>query len=76
MRLDKYLKKIGVIKRRAVAQQMIKGGRVKVNGASVRPSYEIKESDEIEVFFGNRYLRIKVVRGGYEILDDEYVKRE
>ncbi len=76
MRLDKYLKITGLAKRRTVAQAMIKGGRIRVNGNAVKASYEVKEGDIVEFFFGNRYLRIKIVQGGYEVLEDERVKRE
>ncbi len=74
MRLDLFLKKYGIIKRRTVSQEMIKGGRVRVNGKAVRPSHNVEDGDEIEVFFGNRYLRIRVVKGGYEILEEERVR--
>ena len=74
MRIDLFLKKHGVIKRRAVSQDMIKGGRVRVNGRAVKPSHDVEDGDEIEVFFGNRYLRIRVVRGGYEVLEEERVR--
>ncbi len=76
MRLDKFLKKHSLVKRRTVAQQMIKGGRVKVNKRAAKPSYEVKDGDEIEVFFGNRYLKIRVVAGGFEVLADERVHTE
>ena len=76
MRLDKFLKKNSLIRRRVIAQQMIKGGRVKVNKRAAKPSYEVKDGDEIEIFFGNRYLKIRVVAGGYEVLADERVQVE
>ncbi|MCD6450544.1 MAG: RNA-binding S4 domain-containing protein [Thermotogaceae bacterium] len=76
MRLDKFLKRHSLIKRRVIAQQMIKGGRVKVNKRAIKPSCELKDGDEIEIFFGNRYLKIRVVAGGYEVLEDERVKTE
>jgi len=75
LRLDKFLKAFGIIKRRSAAQEMIRGGRVRVNGRAVRPAHEVEEGDEIEVFFGNRYLRIRIVKGGYEVLDDQRVSR-
>ena len=75
LRLDKFLKKTGIIKRRSVAQRMINGGRVKVNGREVKPSHPVSIGDEIEIFFGNRYLKIRVVKGGYEILEEERVQR-
>jgi len=76
VRLDKFLKKNSLIRRRVIAQQMIKGGRVKVNKRAAKPSYEVKDGDEIEIFFGNRYLKIRVVAGGYEVLADERVQVE
>lgn len=74
MRLDLFLKKHGIIKRRSVSQDMIRGGRVRVNGRTVRPSHSVEDGDIVEVFFGNRYLRIRVVKGGYEILEEERVR--
>jgi ribosomal 50S subunit-recycling heat shock protein len=74
LRLDMFLKKFGIIKRRSIAQSMAKGGRIRVNGRAVRPSYQVSEGDEIEIFFGNRYLKVRVVKGGYEILEEEWVK--
>ncbi len=74
MRLDLFLKKYGIIKRRSVAQDMIKGGRVRVNGRVVKPSHSVEIDDVIEVFFGNRYLKIRAVRGGYEVLEEEKVR--
>ncbi len=55
---------------------MISGGRVRINGRAVKPSHDVKEGDVIEIFFGNRYLKIKVLSGGYEILADERVSPE
>ncbi len=74
MRLDRFLKTFGVIKRRSIAQEMIRGKRVRVNGRAVRPSQEVGDGDEIEIFFGNRYLRIRAVKGGYEILEEERIR--
>ena len=74
MRLDLFLKRYGIIKRRSVSQDMIKGGRVRVNGRAVKPSHDVEDGDIVEVFFGNRYLRIRVVRGGSEILEEERVR--
>ncbi len=76
MRLDIFLKRTGLIKRRSIAQEMIKGGRVRLNGRAVKPSREVSIGDVIEIFFGNRYLKVKVVEGGYEILEEEFLKRK
>ena len=76
MRLDKFLKSVSLVKRRSVAKSMIVAGRVLVNKRKAKPSYEVKTGDEIEIFFGNRYVRIRVVAGGYEVLESEYVARD
>jgi len=42
MRIDKFLKMATVIKRRTVANEAADGGRISVNGKTVKPSYEVK----------------------------------
>ena len=60
MRLDKYLKVSRLIKRRTVAQEACDGGRVSVNGKSVKPSYDVKVGDIIEISFGAKKTKAKV----------------
>ena len=60
MRIDKYLKVSRLIKRRTVAQDACDGGRVSVNGKVVKPAYDVKEGDIIELSFGARKTKIKV----------------
>ena len=60
MRLDKYLKVTRIIKRRTVANEAADGGRVSVNGKTVKASYNVKIGDIIEVGFGNKAFRIRV----------------
>ena len=61
MRLDKYLKVSRLIKRRTVANEACDGGRVSVNGRIVKASYDVKVDDILEITFGNRTLKIRVV---------------
>jgi len=61
MRLDKYLKVSRLIKRRTVANEACDGGRVSVNGRIVKASYDVKIGDILEITFGNRTLKIRVV---------------
>ena len=42
MRLDKFLKVSRIIKRRTVANDACDGGRVSVNGRTVKASYDVK----------------------------------
>ena len=61
MRLDKYLKVIRVIKRRTLANEVADAGRVLVNGKPAKASYTVKIGDIIEVTFGNRPVKIRVL---------------
>ena len=61
MRLDKYLKVSRLIKRRTVANEACDAGRVSVNGRPVKASYEVKESDVLEIGFGNRAVKVRVL---------------
>ena len=61
MRLDKYLKVSRVIKRRTLANEVADAGRVLVNGKPAKASYTVKIGDIIEVTFGNRHVKIRVL---------------
>ena len=61
MRLDKYLKVSRVIKRRTLANEVADAGRVLVNGKPAKASYTVKICDIIEVTFGNRPVKIRVL---------------
>jgi ribosomal 50S subunit-recycling heat shock protein len=60
MRLDKFLKISRIIKRRTVANDACGEGYVLVNGKIVKPAYDLKIGDEIEVRFGQRVFRCRV----------------
>jgi len=61
MRLDKYLKVSRIIKRRTVANEAADGGRISVNGKVVKPSYEVKVGDIVEIKFGDKISKFKIV---------------
>lgn len=62
MRIDKFLKMSQVIKRRTVANEAADGGRISVNGKKVKPSYEVKIGDIIEIKFGDKISKFEVLR--------------
>ncbi len=85
MRIDKYLKVSRLIKRRSVANEVADAGRIAVNGRPVKASYAVKVGDIIEVAFGNRAVKARVLslevplgkdvaREMYEILTEEEKK--
>ena len=61
MRLDKFLKVSIIIKRRTVANEAADGGRISVNGRVVKPSYEVKVGDIVEIKFGDKISKFKIV---------------
>lgn len=61
MRLDKYLKVARIIKRRTVANEACDAGRVLVNGKAARASYEVKPQDVLQLEFGGRTLKLRVL---------------
>ena len=61
MRLDKFLKVSRVIKRRTVANEAADSGRVSVNGKVVKPSYEVKVGDVVEIKFGDKVSKFEIV---------------
>ena len=61
MRIDKFLKVARIIKRRTIANEAADNGRISVNGKIVKPSYEIKLNDIIEIKFGNQTSKFKII---------------
>ena len=60
MRLDKFLKVSRVIKRRTVAGNACKAGRVTVNGKDAKPGKQIDVGDVITIEFGAGALTVRV----------------
>lgn len=61
MRIDKFLKVSRILKRRTLAAEAADGGRIKINGKTVKPSHEVKADDVVEIGFNSGTVKIKVV---------------
>ncbi len=61
MRIDKFLKVSRIIKRRTIANEAASNGRIVVNDKIVKPSYEIKIGDIVEIKFGNNTSKFKII---------------
>lgn len=61
MRIDKFLKVSRIIKRRTVANEACDASHISVNGRVVKASYDVKEGDVVEITFGEKRLKIKVL---------------
>ena len=62
MRLDKFLKISRVIKRRTVANEAADSGRISINGKVVKPSYEVKVGDIVEIEFGDKVSKFQILK--------------
>ncbi len=61
MRIDKFLKVSRLLKRRSIANEACDGGRVSVNGRTVKPSHQIKEGDIVEIGFNSGAVKFKIL---------------
>jgi len=60
MRLDKFLKESGIIKRRTLAQEMIEKGLVLLNGHEAKSSSRVRIGDRIRIYFPRKVLLFEV----------------
>ena len=70
MRIDKFLKVSRIIKRRTLANEACAKERVTINGRVAKPGSEVKVGDIIEIRFGEKITRLKVLKV------TEHVKKE
>ncbi len=59
--MDKYLKVSRIIKRRTVANDACDNAHVTANGRPAKASYDVKVGDILEITFGERTLKIRVL---------------
>jgi len=60
LRLDKWLWSARFFKTRSLAAQAVEGGRVRLNGARVKPAKEVKVGDDMEIHIGELEWVIEV----------------
>lgn len=79
MRLNKFLKLTRLIKRRTIAKDISIAGKVIVDKRTVKPSYNVKVNDILELYLGEYIVMVKVLtidekelrsdpQKGYELL--------
>ncbi|WP_456323126.1 RNA-binding S4 domain-containing protein [Hydrogenimonas sp.] len=62
MRIDKYLSSVNLVKRRTIAQDMVKSGVVYINAVAAKPSKEVKVGDIIEIRYLKGVKKYKVLK--------------
>ena len=78
MRIDKYLSSVNLVKRRTIAQDMVKSGVVFINGVQAKPSKDVKIGDTIELRYLKgtkkyKVLKIPITKNIPKSAKDEYV---
>lgn len=68
IRIDKFLKLSRLVKRRAIAQEMISIGAVRLNGKEIKPSAMVHPEDRIEIAYTSRVISIRVSEADEKIL--------
>lgn len=71
MRIDKFLKVSRFLKRRSIANEACDGGRVKVNGKAVKPSFNIKVGDIVEIGFNSGAVKFEILQIKETVRKDE-----
>ena len=79
MRVDKWLSSVNVVKRRTIAQDMVKSGVVYINGIKAKPSKDVKVGDKIKIEYlkgAKEYevLKIPTTKTVPKSAKDEYVR--
>ncbi len=49
MRVDKWLSSVNIVKRRTIAQDMVKSGVVFVNGVKAKPAKSLQVGDRVKI---------------------------
>lgn len=70
MRIDKFLQVSRIIKRRAVAKEIVEKQRVIINEKIAKPANKVSVNDILKIKFGDVTLEIKV------LLIDEKIKKD
>ena len=61
MRIDQYLKFVRVVKKRPVSKELSAQNRILINGKAAKAASDVKINDEVDVYFGHRHLKIRVL---------------
>lgn len=60
MRLDKFMKVARLSKRRSEAHEALEHGRIAKDGKPLKPAYNVKPGDVLEIHYATRYVTVRV----------------
>jgi ribosomal 50S subunit-recycling heat shock protein len=60
VRLDKFMKVSRLSKRRSEAHEALEHGRVTKDGRTLKPGYQVKAGDVLEIHYATRFVTVRV----------------
>ncbi len=60
MRLDKFMKISRLAKRRSEAHEALEHGRITKDGKPLKPGYQVKPGDELEIHYATKFVTVRV----------------
>lgn len=60
MRLDKFMKVARLSKRRSEAHEALEHGRITKDGRTLKPGYQVKSGDVLEIHYARKYVTVRV----------------
>ncbi|HZZ66266.1 MAG TPA: S4 domain-containing protein [Candidatus Baltobacteraceae bacterium] len=60
MRLDKFMKVSRLSKRRSEAHEALEHGRITKDGLTLKPAYQVKPGDVLQIHYATRYVTVRV----------------
>jgi ribosomal 50S subunit-recycling heat shock protein len=61
LRIDKYLKVSRLAKRRSEAREALVNGRITCGGKVLKPGYDVKIGDVLELHYARKYLTVRIL---------------
>jgi len=61
VRIDKYLKISRLAKRRSEAHEALVNGRIMGGGQPLKPGYDVKVGDVLELHYSRKYLTVRLL---------------
>jgi len=62
VRIDKWLSSVNLVKRRTIAQDMVKSGVVFINSVKAKPSKNVQVDDEVKIEYLKGTKKFKVLK--------------
>lgn len=60
MRIDKFMKVSRLSKRRTEAHEALEHGRITKEGKALKPGYEVKAGDVLEIHYATKFLTVRI----------------